>query len=240
MLSSEFFKKEIHCSRDFFFFRDCAGIKRGEYERMRRMYEKKPTIIEDLAFLSVKYGVSLSGLFHALVEAKQNKKSTCENLVIDHRGTINDEEIFLIKRDGNVIVQFRIAKEHLLGEDLHIEGWMNSDRIQRELARQSCKPNAFTAIQDLRHGMKRVNVEAEVLENSKPSLVHTRFGNNAMVANALIADDTGKVKLCLWNEQVKYVALGNTIQIRNASVTAFKGERQLRLGKNGTLTVLAN
>jgi hypothetical protein len=207
---------------------------------MRTMYQKKPTIIEDLAFLSVKHGVPLSGLFHALVEAKQNKKSTCENLLICHRGTINEEEIYLIKRDGKVVVQFRIAKEHLLGRDWQIGSWMSSDRIRKELERQRCGPNVFTAIQDLRHGMKRVNVEAEVLENSKPSLVHTRFGNSAMVANALIADDTGKTKLCLWNEQVKYVTLGDTIQIKNASVTAFKGERQLRLGKNGTLTVLAN
>jgi ssDNA-binding replication factor A large subunit len=31
---------------------------------------------------------------------------------------------------------------------------------------------------------------------------------------------------------------GDTIQVRNASVSTYKGERQLRLGKNGTLSVL--
>jgi len=207
---------------------------------MRKMYQKRPTIIEDIALLSVKHGVSPSELFHALAEATQHGQSTCENLLIEHRGSMNEEEIFLIKRAGNIVVQFRIAKEHLQWKNLHLESWMSSDRIQKEIARQRCGPNVSTAIQDLRHGMKKVNVEAEVLENSKPSLVHTRFGNSAMVVNALIADDTGKVKLCLWNEQIKYVTLGDTIQIKNASVTAFKGERQLRLGKTGTLTVLAN
>ncbi len=207
---------------------------------MRRMYQKKPTIIDDLAYLSVKQGVSLAELFHGLAEAAKLGQSTCENLLIEHRGSTNQEEIFLIKRAGNIVVQFRIAKESLEGKNLNLESWMSSDRIQKELARQRCGPNVSTAIQDLRHGMKRVNVEAEVLENSKPSLVHTRFGNSAMVVNALIADDTGKVKLCLWNEQVKHVTLGDTIQIKNATVTAFKGERQLRLGKIGTLTVLAN
>jgi replication factor A1 len=93
-------------------------------------------------------------------------------------------------------------------------------------------------VQDLRHGMKKVTVEAEVLETPKPSLVHTRYGNSAMVTNAWIADETGKVKLCLWNEQASYITLGDFIQIKNASVTAFKGERQLCLGKTGTVSVL--
>jgi replication factor A1 len=95
-------------------------------------------------------------------------------------------------------------------------------------------------VQDLRHGMKKVNVEAEVLETPKPSLVRTQYGSRAMVTNAWIGDETGKVKLCLWNEQAKCITLGDTIQIKNASVTAFKGERQLCLGKTGTITVLAN
>jgi replication factor A1 len=93
-------------------------------------------------------------------------------------------------------------------------------------------------VQDLRHGMKKVNVEAEVLETPKASVVYTRYGNTAMVTNAWIADETGKVKLCLWNEQAGYINTGDTIQIKNASVTAFKGERQLCLGKTGTISVL--
>ena len=207
---------------------------------MRTMYQKKPTIIEHLAFLSVKYSVSLSGLFHALVVAKQHGKSACENLLVEHRGSTHEEEIFLITKDSSVVVQFRISKEYLLRKDLHVESWLSSDRIQKQLAKQTCGPNVSKKIRDLRHGMKKVNVEAEVLEKSTPSLVHTRFGNTAMVANALIADETGKVKLCLWNEQTNCIAVGDTVQINNASVAVFKGERQLRLGKTGTITVLAN
>ena len=93
-------------------------------------------------------------------------------------------------------------------------------------------------VQDLRHGMKKVTVEAEVLETPKPSLVQTRYGNSAMVTNAWIADETGKIKLCLWNEQANYINTGDIVQIKNASVTAFKGERQLRLGKTGTVSVI--
>jgi replication factor A1 len=207
---------------------------------MRRMYERRPTIVEHLAFLSVKYGVSLSGLLNALVLARQHGKSACEGLLVEHRGSTAQEEIFLITKDHNIVMQFRMAREYLLGKDLHIESCMNSDRIQKQLAKQTCGPRISATIRDLRQGMKKVNIEAEVLEISKPSLVHTRFGNTAMVANALIADETGKVKLCLWNEQTNYIAKGDTVQIKNASVAAFKGERQLRLGQTGTITVLAN
>ena len=202
------------------------------------MNQKKPTIIEHLAFISVKYSVHLSELFHALVMAKEQGIAMCENLAVEYRGNIRKEEIFLITKDSKVIVQFRIAQEILLQKDMRFESWMNTDKIRKQLAKQNCGPNISTMVQDLRHGMKKVTVEAEVLETPKPSLVHTRYGNSAMVTNAWIADETGKIKLCLWNEQANYITLGDFIQIKNASVTAFKGERQLCLGKTGTVSVL--
>jgi replication factor A1 len=73
------------------------------------------------------------------------------------------------------------------------------------------------------------------LEVTQPKHVVTRYGNNASVAKALIADETGKIKLCLWNEQIDSVAAGDTVQIENARTSAFRGERQLSLGKKGTL-----
>lgn len=202
------------------------------------MNQKKPTIIEHLAFISVKYSVHLSELFHALVMAKEQGTAMCENLAVEYRGNIRKEEIFLITKDSKVIVQFRIAQGILLQKDMRFESWMNTDKIRKQLAKQNCGPNISTMVQDLRHGMKKVTVEAEVLETPKPSLVHTRYGNSAMVTNAWIADETGKIKLCLWNEQANYITLGDFIQIKNASVTAFKGERQLCLGKTGTVSVL--
>ena len=184
--------------------------------------------------------MQLSELFHALVAARDHGTATCETLAVEYRGTISKEEIFLITKDSKVIVQFRIAKEHLLLKDLHIDSWMNTDKIRQQLAKQTCGPNFSTMVQDLRHGMKKVSVEAEVLETPKPSRVHTRYGSSAIVTNAWIADETGKVKLCLWNEQAITLTIGDIIQIKNASVIAFKGERQLCLGKHGTVIVLAN
>ncbi|MEM2972459.1 MAG: DNA-binding protein [Candidatus Bathyarchaeia archaeon] len=90
-------------------------------------------------------------------------------------------------------------------------------------------------IRDLRIGMKKVNLKAKVLEIAVLTLVFTRFGNYASVANAVIADETGTIKLCLWNEQIDAMSIGDTIQIENASTSTFRGEKQLRIGKKGIL-----
>jgi replication factor A1 len=52
----------------------------------------------------------------------------------------------------------------------------------------------------------------------------------------LIADETGTIKLCLWNEQINSISIGDTIQIENARTSTFRGERQVRIGKKGTLS----
>ena len=57
------------------------------------------------------------------------------------------------------------------------------------------------------------------------------------VADAVVADETGSIKLTLWNEQIDQVDVGNKIKIENGYVTSFKGEIQLNVGKFGTMTV---
>jgi len=197
--------------------------------------------MEYLAFLAVKEGIYLPELHHAMVAAKEEKeKATCQNLTVEYRGTIKGEAIFLITKNAKVMVQFRIAEEILLRKNICFEIWMDTDKIRRQMSKQNASPKLSVTVQDLRHGMKKVNLEAKVLETQKPSIVQTRYGNNAKVTNAWIADETGKIKLCLWNEQADILSVGDTVQIKNATVSTFKGERQVRLGKTATLNVLQN
>jgi len=194
--------------------------------------------MEYLAFLSVRQGIYLSELYQAIVAAREKGKTTCQNLLVEYRCTVKNDAIFLITKDAKVIVQFRVAEEFLQRKDICFENWMNSDKIRKQMNRQNTSAKLSVLVQDLRHGMKKVNLEAKVLETPTPSTVQTRYGNSAKVTNAWIADETGKIKLCLWNEQVDFVNVGDTVQIKNASVSTFKGERQLRLGKTGTVSVL--
>ena len=93
-------------------------------------------------------------------------------------------------------------------------------------------------IKELRNGMKRVNVKAKVVEKSAPREVLSRFSDTThKVATAIIADDTGTIKLTLWNDQIDQVDVNDTVKVENGYVTSFKGEIQLNVGKYGKLTV---
>ena len=200
--------------------------------------QKKPTILEDLAFLSVKHRVYLGELFEALVSARESGESRCMNLTIQCRGSVGDQVIFLITEHSKVIVQFRLPGELLYKKDICFESWMNNDKIRKQIYKQDCVPHVCTMVQDLRYGMKRVSVEAKVLEPAESTSIRTRYGSNAVVTNVWIGDETGKVKLCLWNEPAVSLMKGAMIQIKNASVSMFRGERQLLLGRSGTINLL--
>lgn len=205
------------------------------------MKQKKTSIGDHLATLSVQYGCYPAELFQAMVAARQTgeSKAACQNLTVEYRGSVDDEAIFLIKQNGNAQVQFRVEEETLQQKDLAFDNWMDSDRIRKQIARQNPQEPTSTSISDLRHGMKKVNVdEARVLDTPEPKQVHTQFGNTITMANVYVEDESGKIKMCLWDEQVKSVHAGDVIQIKNASVATFKGEKQLRLGKTGAITVL--
>jgi replication factor A1 len=93
-------------------------------------------------------------------------------------------------------------------------------------------------IKDLRNGMKRVAVEAKVVEKGETREVRSRYKDETyQVADAVIADETGSIKLTLWNEQIDQVHVDNKVKIENGYVTSFKGEVQLNVGKFGKLTV---
>ena len=93
-------------------------------------------------------------------------------------------------------------------------------------------------IKDLRNGMKRVTVEANIVEKGEPREVRSRYKDETyMVADAVVADERGSIKLTLWNEQIDQVEVGNKIRIENGYVTSFRGEIQLNVGKFGTMTV---
>ena len=202
------------------------------------MKPKKPTLEDQLAFIAAQHDVYPTELFQALIQAKEQAKSAfVSDLSVDYRGNVNDQSIFLITKDTKVVAQFRVPDETLARTDVSFDNSMGSIKVRREIARQNPAPSHFK-IEDLRVGMKKINVNAEVLETGEPSKVHTQFRENAVVSNASIGDETGKILLCLWDQQINLVHTGDFIEIKNVHVAMFKGEKQLRLGKNGTITIL--
>ncbi len=205
------------------------GEKRG------KTLKNKLSDGEYLAFLSVKYEVDPDQFFDALNAAWETKKAACRGLLIQCRSKTQEKAVFLISKGSTVIAQFPISNEFLLDQNNPIINRIKNAMILRHQNKKKEESHSIP-IRDLRTGMTHVNLKAKVLEIPSPKLVFTRFGNYASVTSALIADETGTIKLCLWNEQIKSIANGDTIQIENARTSTFKGEIQLNIGRNGTLS----
>ena len=96
----------------------------------------------------------------------------------------------------------------------------------------------MVAIKELQDGMKRVSVEAKVVDKGDPREVKSRFKDETYrIVDAVVADESGSVKLTLWNEQIDQINVGDNLKIENGYVTSFKSEIQLNVGKFGKLTV---
>jgi replication factor A1 len=96
----------------------------------------------------------------------------------------------------------------------------------------------MVAIKELRDGMKRVDVEGKIVEKGDAREVRSKFKDETYrIVDAVIADESGSIKLTLWNEQIDQVNIGDNVKIENGYVTSFKSEVQLNVGKFGKLSV---
>ncbi|MCY0859137.1 MAG: OB-fold nucleic acid binding domain-containing protein [Sulfolobaceae archaeon] len=84
-------------------------------------------------------------------------------------------------------------------------------------------------ISDLRVGMENVNLVVRVLEASEPRVVQTKNGPRTL-SEAVVGDETGKIKLTLWGKLAGTVKEGQVVEITNAWTTAYKGKVQLNAG----------
>ncbi|MGQ9565193.1 MAG: hypothetical protein ACUVT5_01415 [Candidatus Bathyarchaeales archaeon] len=199
------------------------------------MKQNKISLAEYLYFLSVKYTVSFDGLLKGMVLAREKSEVTLGKLSIQCRRKTTEYDMFLITNGYQVVAQFPVPRDFLDQSDRILVP--KDGRLLRQFSKRDAHDN-LRRIGDLRCGMKRVNVKARVLQVPKAALVFTHFGGYAHVSTASIADETGSIKLCLWNEKINEISVDSVIEIKNSSVVRFRGENQLKLGKNGQLNVI--
>lgn len=196
--------------------------------------------LEYLVDLSAKYGIDPTELFNAFVYAWENGKATCRKLTIRSRTRKKDFVVFLLTSEHVVVAQFPIS-ETLLGKRNPFEGFAFPPQTARQVSEAKSRntPDVEPVnIADLKAGMKSVSLTARVTEISKPKLVLTRLNEYALFANATISDRTSTIKMPLWNERINNVSVNDRVQIEKASVALFRGEKQLRIGRSGTVKVV--
>ena len=94
-------------------------------------------------------------------------------------------------------------------------------------------------IKDLQPKMGKIELVVTVKEISEPREFE-KFGKAGKVANAMVGDETGTIKMSLWNEQIDQIKVGDKLLVKNGYVSEWQGEMQLGTGKFGSLEVVEN
>ncbi len=89
-------------------------------------------------------------------------------------------------------------------------------------------------ISELRAGQGNVNVSGIITEMGEKSSFN-KYGRELIIANAILQDDSGNIKLTLWNDDTRRFNEGDKIRIINGYVSEFQGEKQLTSGKFGRM-----
>jgi len=92
-------------------------------------------------------------------------------------------------------------------------------------------------ISEINPGQGNVDVTVEVSSIEEPREFE-KYGKTLKVANAMVKDDSGEIKMTLWNDDIEKVKQGMTLHITNGYASEFKGEKQLTTGKFGKFEVL--
>lgn len=192
-------------------------------------------VLESLARIALRKGIDLDAFFNALVDAWIHNEATCQKLIIKCRKRKQDSVIFLFTIKQKIVAQFSVPIL-ILQKNNPIKDYIDTLPANRFSVKKPRMKN--TKIRDLKQRMKHVNLKARVLETPEPKMIYTRWGAQAFVSNVLLADETGTIKLSLWNQQINKVSVNDVVKLENVNVTIFRGDRQLRLRRNSALTVI--
>jgi replication factor A1 len=93
------------------------------------------------------------------------------------------------------------------------------------------------AVKDIAPNMAFEEVTVEVV-SVEPERQFDKFGKTGRVANAVIKDETGEIKLVLWNEQIDQIKPGMKVKILKGYCKEWNGELQISTGKFGSFEIL--
>ena len=95
----------------------------------------------------------------------------------------------------------------------------------------------MTLISEIQPRQGKIELEAEIISKDTPKEFE-KFGNSGRVCTFTIKNDSGEIKLTLWNKDVDEYNVGDKIRIINGYCNEFQGEMQLTTGKFGKIEKL--
>jgi len=198
-------------------------------------------LLQYLITISLKHRIDPNKLFNKIVYAWKNGRSKCKQLTIQCREKTGDHAIFLITANHEVVAQFPTSRS-LLEQTAPLKRFAYAIEREKDALMKKRNAKAVTChkIGDLKAGMKRVNLKARVLAISRPQQAQTKYNTYVVFANATLTDETGTVKLTLWDSRINSLSINDTVEIENARVTTYRGETQLKIGRRSKLRIIDN
>ncbi|MBI2658481.1 hypothetical protein HYX05_00040 [Candidatus Woesearchaeota archaeon] len=92
-------------------------------------------------------------------------------------------------------------------------------------------------VKDLKPKQGNVDITIDVVDVGE-AREFQKFGKPGRVANAVAKDETGNIKLTLWNEDIEKVSAGDKVHLTNGYVNEWQGEMQLTTGRLGKLEIV--
>lgn len=85
--------------------------------------------------------------------------------------------------------------------------------------------------------MRRIDLDLKIVEIEEPRPYVSRAGREGRVTTAIGEDDSGQIKISLWDNDIDRVKVGNTIRIRNGYARLFRDEIHVSAGMYGKLEI---
>ncbi len=181
--------------------------------------------------LAHRYQLDPNDLLDAFIEAWKYGTTHHPDYTIVCRHRDAQLGMFQITHD-QVISQFPIDLAVLTSPDSfrhYFQGF--------QLEPSEAPSQVYLLINELQFHMRHVNLKAQVVEKPMKQQIRTRWGAPAFVSNVKLMDETGSIRLSLWNHQIDDVNVGDEVDIRGGHIAQYAGNPQLRLGKKGTLSI---
>ncbi len=92
-------------------------------------------------------------------------------------------------------------------------------------------------VNELQAKQGNITIALDILDVG-PAREFQKFGKPGRVASAVGKDDTGDVKMTLWNDEIDLIKAGDCVQLTNGYVSEWQGELQVSTGRFGKLEVI--
>lgn len=93
------------------------------------------------------------------------------------------------------------------------------------------------AISDIEEDSEDITLEAKIKEIPQARAISTKYGQKK-VSTVTIEDDTGEIRVTLWEEQLEKVSEGDDIKIEGAYARNWGEELQINIPREGSIEPL--